>query len=92
MLLPARTAVLNYLYSAKESSVDEIMQALKKDYGHERQFKESLYLEHVMALEANGLACLESYKLKKDGNLSLIYSITDDGRDAVEKYVSKKFR
>ena len=92
MLLPARTAVLNHLYSVKNADINEIMEALKPQYGGERQFTKESYLDHVMSLEANGLLDLESYTLDGTGELSLRYSINQDGRTAVEKYVPKKYR
>ena len=86
MLLPARTAVLNYLYSVKSADIKEIMEALKPQYGGERQFTKERYLE------ANGLLNLESYKLDEAGELSLRYIINEDGKATVEKYVPKKYR
>ncbi len=92
MLLPARTAVLNYLYGVKNADVTEIMEALKPLYGRERQFSRERFLDHVMSLEANGLLCLERYELDQAGELSLRYVINEDGKAAVEKYVPKKYR
>ena len=92
MLLPARTAVLNYLYGVESADVQEIMEALKPQYGGERQFTRQRYLDHVMSLEANGLLTLKSYELDGDGELSLRYAINPDGKTAVEKYVPKKYR
>ena len=92
MLLPARTAVLNYLYDVKNADVTEIMEALKPLYGGERQFSRDRYLDHVMSLEANGLLNLERYELDQAGELSLRYAINEDGRTAVDKYVPKKYR
>ena len=92
MLLPARTAVLNYLYGVESADVREIMEALKPQYGGERQFTKARYVDHVMSLEANGLLTLKSYELDRDGELSLRYAINPDGKTAVEKYVPKKYR
>lgn len=92
MLLPARTAVLNYLYGVESADVREIMEALKPQYGGERQFTKARYLDHVMSLEANGLLDLESYSLDEAGELSLRYVINRDGKATVEKYVPKKYR
>lgn len=92
MLLPARTAVLNYLYGVESADVGEIMEALKAQYGRERQFTKERYLDHVMSLEANGPLVLKSYELDGDGELSLRYQINEDGKTAVEKYVPKKYR
>ena len=76
MLLPARTAVLNYLYGVKSADIKEIMEALKPQYGGERQFTKARYLDHVMSLEANGLLDLESYSLVKQANFPCAMSST----------------
>ena len=92
MLLPARKAVLNYLYGVESADIKEIMEALKPRYGNERQFTKARYLDHVMSLEANGLLDLKSYKLDEAGELSLRYAINGDGKSTVEKYVPEKYR
>lgn len=92
MLLPARMAVLNYLSSVENADVNEIMEAMRPLYGKERQFTKDAYLDHVMSLEANGLCSLIRYELDDKDELSLRFSINDDGRAAVEKYVPAKYR
>lgn len=92
MLLPVRTAVLNYLYQVGEADVSQIMEALKPMYGGEKQFSKKMFMEHVMSLEANGMAEMKSYKVDEKNELVLRYQINDDGRSTVEKYVSAKFR
>ncbi len=87
MLLPARTAVLNYLYGVESADIKEIMEALKPRYGNERQFTKARFLDHVMSLEANGLLDLKSYKLDEAGD-----AINGDGKSTVEKYVPEKYR
>lgn len=91
MSLPSRMAVLNYMNSHEAVDVKAVMTALKPLYGNEKQFNEELYMEHFMALEANGLVELDSYELDKDDNLIINYRINADGRDAVAKYVDKKY-
>ena len=92
MLLPARMAVLNYLNKVKSANADEIMQSLKAQYGKEGQFNHNAYVEHLMALEANGLASLSNYDIEENDTLVLYYEITEDGRSSVEKYIPKRFR
>ncbi|MFD1317460.1 hypothetical protein [Loigolactobacillus zhaoyuanensis] len=92
MLLPVRTAVLNHLYKVGRANVEEIMTALEDDYGQEKQFTKKLYIDHVMALEANGLLELENYDLSEKEELQLHYKITEDGKNTVVKYVDKKYR
>ncbi|MEI5988957.1 hypothetical protein [Enterococcus crotali] len=92
MLLPSRTAVLNQMYDQREIDVAQIMEELKPQYGQEKQFNEKMYLEHMMALEANGLVELTSYDLDANDKLVIYYKITDEGRATVDKYVDKKYR
>ena len=92
MLLPARMAVLNYLNKVKDASVEEIMTAMKPQYGREGQFTKKMYLNHAMALEANGMCDLAGYELDKNGQLLTRFAINEAGRDAVNKYVPAKFR
>ncbi len=92
MLLPARMAVLNHLSKVESASADDIMLSLKPKYGNERQFNHEAYVEHLMALEANGLVSLVNYELKDDGNLKMFYKITEDGMLSVKKYIPQKIR
>ncbi|WP_025023784.1 hypothetical protein [Companilactobacillus nodensis] len=92
MLLPSRMAVLNHMFDKDEVDVKSVMAALKDDYGNEKQFNEKMYLDHLMALEANGLAEMSSYDLNENGDLVMKYRITDDGKSTVEKYVDKRYR
>lgn len=92
MLLPSRTAVLNQMYDQKEIDVVQIMEKLEPQYGSEKQFNEKLYLEHMMALEANGLVELTTYDLDDNDKLVIYYKITSDGIATVDKYIDKKYR
>ena len=49
-------------------------------------------MDHTMSLEANGMCTLVSHELDVNGDLSLRFAITDDGRTTVEKYVPAKYR
>lgn len=89
-LLPVRTAVLNYLFDKKTGNVDEIMNALKSLYGKEKQFTKARFVDHVMALEANGLINELDYGLDANGELLVRYQINDDGISTINKYVRKK--
>ncbi|MER0122630.1 hypothetical protein ABPH35_02500 [Streptococcus sp. ZJ93] len=91
-LLPARTAVLNYMDSVSEADVKQVMSALKSQYGSEKQFTVELFLEHLMSLECNGYLEQSGYDLDESGDLRIHYKITEDGKAAAEKYIAKEFR
>ena len=89
-LLPARTAVLKYLFDNGEGDVDEIMDSLREIYGREKQFTKARFIDHVMSLEANGLVNEIGYGLDENKELSVRYKINDDGIHAIQKYVKNK--
>lgn len=91
-LLPARTAVLNYMATVEDADVYQVMAALKDQYGNEKQFTEPLFTEHLMSLECNGYLIQTGYDLDDEGRLRVHYQINEDGKHAVEKYVAKEFR
>ena len=88
-LLPARTAVLKYLFENDDGDVNEIMRALKDLYGQEKQFTKARFVDHVMSLEANGLVNEVGYGLDENGELSVRYKINDDGINTIRKYVKR---
>lgn len=51
-----------------------------------------MYLDHLLALEANGLVEMTSYDLDKENELVMRYKITEDGRSTVMKYVDAAYR
>lgn len=92
MLLPARMAVLNHMSQVSEANVDDVMKGLAPLYSSEKQFTKKLFLDHLMALEANGLLALNRYELDSSEELVLQYGITDEGRHTVEKYIPKHYQ
>lgn len=86
--LPARTAVLHFMNTVDEADVYQVMDALKSIYGQEKQFTVPSFLEHLMSLECNGYLVQTGYGLNSNGDLSIRYQINDDGKQAVQKYIS----
>lgn len=91
-LLPARTAVLNYMSTVETADVLQVMAALQSQYGSERQFTVPLFLGHLMSLECNGYLEQVGYDLDDKQELRILYKINADGLDAVEKYIAAEYR
>lgn len=91
-LLPARTAVLNYMSTVEKADVHQVMEALQSQYGSEGQFTVPLFLEHLMSLECNGYVEQVGYDLDEHQQLRILYKITADGLDAVKKYISAEYK
>ncbi|MGT2935512.1 hypothetical protein ACVR0P_06580 [Streptococcus castoreus] len=91
-LLPARTAVLNYMSTVEKADVQQVMDALKSQYGTEKQFTVPLFLEHLMSLECNGYVEQVGYDLDEQQKLRIFYKIKSDGLDAVNKYIAAEYK
>ncbi|MET3644547.1 hypothetical protein [Streptococcus gallinaceus] len=91
-LLPARTAVLNYMSTVEKADVHQVMEALRSQYGTEKQFTVPLFLEHLMSLECNGYVEQVGYDLDEQQKLRIFYKINADGLDAVNKYIAAEYK
>ena len=58
-ILPARTAVLNYMNTVDEADVYQVMEALKSVYGKEKHYTVPVFLE-------DGKLSIR-YKINEDG-------------------------
>ena len=84
-------------YIPKKLLLDVVYERLEEIIDKQKRLVElnitmDMYLDHTMSLEANGMCTLVSHELDVNGDLSLRFAITDDGRTTVEKYVPAKSR
>lgn len=91
-LLPVRSRTLYFMSTVDKASVDEVMTALKAEYGAERQFKKSNFADHLLNLHANGLLDEVSYEVDESGELRIYYKINDEGINTINRYLPKKWR
>ncbi|MEY8000896.1 hypothetical protein AB8U03_11940 [Clostridium sp. Mt-5] len=91
-LLPLRFGVLYYLDKVDKACADDVLVGLKSEYGTERQFNKSSINDHLLSMRENGIVKDTDAKLEKDGTLCLYYSINEEGRDLLKKYLPKSWR
>ncbi|MDW7674988.1 MAG: DNA-binding protein [Bacillota bacterium] len=77
--LPLRYRILHFLSDNGSYSVDDVMAALKDEYGGEGQFKRPLIANHLQSLKAVGM--LEHCDVYFDDNGQLVqkFKITEYG-------------
>lgn len=92
MLLPIRSRVLHFLAIEKQADIVQVMDALRPEYGSERQFTEANFLDHLLSLKENGLIDEASFDLTQEGNLQIVYQINQEGMATINKYLPKKWR
>lgn len=80
-------AILKYFMSHDEADADEVMAALKNEYGRFRSFKKDSVIESLMTAESNGLLDETKTILEGTDNLRVYYRVNDYGREMIDKYV-----
>lgn len=91
MKLPMRFRIL-HLISQHESITDnEVMEALRDEYGSERQFKLPVINTHLMSMRAVGMIDVADVYLNEQDNLVQKFRITDYGRGYL-KYLPREWK
>lgn len=90
-VLPMRFRILHFFSTVKESSIKELMNALRPEYGAEGQFNENVIGEHLLSMRAGGLIETRDIELDRDGNLVVNYAITEFGQGRL-KYLPKAWK
>ena len=89
--LPLRFRVLHYISTVDKASADEIMKALKPEYGTEKQFTKKVFVDHLLDMKANFIIDDNDVALDNKGELVIYYSINDEGRRLLKKYLPKRW-
>lgn len=90
-LLPLRFRMLHYISTVDKACADEIMKALEPEYGKEKQFTKEVFVEHLMDMKANFVIDDNDVALNDKGELIIYYSINDEGRRLLKKYLPKQW-
>lgn len=91
-LLPLRFRMLHYLSTLEKACTDEVMKALEPEYGTEKQFTKDIFSQHLMDMKANFIVDDNEVTLDDRGNLVIYYSINDEGRRLLKKYLPKNWQ
>ncbi len=91
-LLPLRFRLLHYISTVDKTCADEIMQALKPEYGTEKQFAKEVFVEHLLDLKANFVIDDNEVRLDDKGELVIYYSINEEGKRLLKKYLPKHWQ
>jgi DNA-binding PadR family transcriptional regulator len=88
-LLPLRFRILHYISTVDKTCADDIMKALKAEYGTEKQFAKEVFMDHLLDMKANFIIDDNDVVLDDKGELVIYYSINDEGRTLLKKYLPK---
>jgi hypothetical protein len=84
---PLNYAILKYFTTVKEGSVDDVIEALKGEYGGFRALEKKAVTNALMTAEANGLIEETRFELNKDGELVVYYHAHEEGAATINKYI-----
>ncbi len=84
---PLNYAILKYFTTVKEACVDNVMEALKVQYGHFQAFNKKSIINALMTAEANGLLEESRFDLDTHQALRVFYRANVDGAATINKYI-----
>lgn len=84
---PLNYAILKHFTKVKNACADDVVEALKGEYGNFKALKKSNVVSALMTAEANGLIEETSFDMDKSGSLRIYYHANEDGAATINKYI-----
>jgi DNA-binding PadR family transcriptional regulator len=84
---PLNYAILKYFTKVEEACADDVINALKGEYGHFKALKKKAVITALMTAEANGLIEETRFELDETGELNVYYHAHEEGKSTINKYI-----
>lgn len=84
---PLNYAILKYFTKVEEACADDVMEALKGEYGDFKAFKKKSIINALLTAEANGLIEETRFDLDKNKELRIYYHANEEGVATINKYI-----
>ena len=84
---PLNYAILKYFTTVEEACADDVINALKGEYGSFKALNKKAVITALMTAEANGLLEETRFDLDKSGELRVYYHAHEDGAATINKYI-----
>jgi DNA-binding PadR family transcriptional regulator len=84
---PLNYAILKHFTKVKEACAEDIIEALKGEYGHFRALNRKAVIGALMTAEANGLIEETRFEMDQSNTLRIYYHAHKDGADTINKYI-----
>lgn len=84
---PLNYAILKYFTSVEEACADDVMSALKDQYGHFKAFRKLAVINALMTAEVNGLLEEVRFDLDAPNNLRVYYRAHPEGAAIINRYI-----
>jgi hypothetical protein len=83
-----RFRILHQFCQVEMTTTEELMAALRAEYGNEGQFNKAIFNEHLMSMRAGGLIEDRDVSFDDNGELIQTFAVTEFGRSRL-KYIPK---
>ncbi|QUH19580.1 hypothetical protein [Alkaliphilus sp. B6464] len=84
---PLNYAILKHFTKVKEACTEDVIEALKGEYGNFKALNKDEVLAALMTAEANGLLEESRFELDKTNALRIYYRAHKEGADTINKYI-----
>ena len=84
---PLNFAILKYFTTVDEACAEDVIEALKAEYGEFKSLKREAVIEALMSAEKNGLLTETRYAEDEDGYIRIYYGAHKEGLATINKYI-----
>ena len=84
---PLNFAILKHFTKIEDACAEDVIEALKGQYGSFKALNKKEVLNAMMTAEANGLIEESKLEMDKSGELKIYYRAHQEGADAINKYI-----
>jgi DNA-binding PadR family transcriptional regulator len=84
---PLNYAILKYFTKVEEASADDVIEALKGEYGNFKALNKKEVIAALMTAEANCLLEETRFEMDDKGELKVYYRANEDGAATINKYI-----
>ena len=85
---PLNYAILKHFTKVDNACADDVMEALKAQYGHFKAFTKNDFITALMTAETNGLIAEKSFEMDKSGNLRIYYHANEESVATINSYIA----
>lgn len=84
---PLNYAILKHFTKVKEACAEDVIEALKEEYGHFKALNNDEVVNALMTAETNGLLEETRFEMDKSNSLRIYYHAHAEGADTINKYI-----
>lgn len=84
---PLNYAILKYFTTIDEACADDVIEALKGEYGNFKALNKKAVVEALMTAETNGLIEETRFDMDANNELRVYYQAGEEGAETINKYI-----